>query len=155
MINSSEYRSGVGILLFNKEGLVFVGDRIDEKEESWQLPQGGVDPEEDLHTALFRETMEEIGTNNFRIIKKTEEWLYYDLPPHVSCNFWGGKYKGQRQVWFLCEFLGLDSEININNHGVPEFSSWKWVDRNKIVELSVDFKKELYSKILSEFNSYF
>jgi len=155
MISTSEYRSGVGMLLFNKEGLVFVGDRIDEKEESWQLPQGGVDPEEDLNQALLREAMEEIGTNNFRVIKRTADWLHYDLPSHISCNFWGGKYKGQRQIWFLCEFLGSDSDININNHNVPEFSSWKWVDRNEIVALSVDFKKDIYKKILSEFSPYF
>jgi len=155
MINPAEYRSGVGILLFNSKGLVFVGDRIEEQEECWQLPQGGIDEQENLETALLREAREEIGTDNFKIIKKTSDWLYYNLPHHISKNIWNGRYKGQKQIWFLCEFLGHDHDINISHHLIPEFSSWKWVDRKELIDLSVDFKKDVYRSMLSEFDPYF
>lgn len=155
MLDVTKYRPGVGLMLFNKLGKVFVGDRIDEFEESWQMPQGGIDDNEDIRKALFREVSEEIGTMNIEIVMETKTWLYYDLPGDRASDMWDGKYIGQRQKWFLCRFLGQDSEININAHHIPEFSSWKWVDRSELVGLAVDFKKKLYIDVLSEFNQYF
>ena len=149
------YRSGVGILLVNQNKKIFVGKRIDNQSDSWQMPQGGIDVGEDEDVAMFRELQEETGISSqfVKIIKKSDNYFYYDLPYKLQKKFWGGKYLGQRQRWYLLEFLGDDSNINITTQE-PEFSEWKWVEKVDLINLIVSFKRELYQQIISEFNDF-
>ena len=149
------YRSGVGILLVNQNKKIFVGKRIDNQSDSWQMPQGGIDVGEDEDVAMFRELQEETGISSqfVKIIKKSDNYFYYDLPYKLQKKFWGGKYLGQRQRWYLLEFLGDDSNINITTQE-PEFSEWKWVEKVDLINLIVNFKRELYQQIISEFNDF-
>jgi putative (di)nucleoside polyphosphate hydrolase len=149
MNNPADYRPGIGIILTNQVGNVFVGKRIDTKQGCWQMPQGGIDEGEDAYTAMFRELEEEVGTNKAEIIKELPEWVYYDLPTELQKNFWHGKYKGQRQKWFLLKFLGQDTDINIKTQH-PEFEEWRWEDPNNLIDLVIHFKKNLYSFVLKE-----
>lgn len=144
------YRPCVGIMLINKLGLVFVGRRIDNSADKWQMPQGGIDDGENPQEAAFRELMEEVGTANAEVVASLDEWLYYDLPDELKGKMWGGKYLGQRQRWFAMRFLGEDSEINIQTEE-PEFQEWKWIEREQLPDLIVEFKRELYKKVLKEF----
>jgi putative (di)nucleoside polyphosphate hydrolase len=147
------YRPCVGIMLVNRDGLVFVGQRIDSKEgDAWQMPQGGVDPGEDVEVAALRELCEETGVaaNHVRILARTQQELLYDLPDELVGRMWGGKYKGQRQIWFLLRFLGQDTDINIATHE-PEFNSWRWTAPDTLVDLIVPFKKKLYRDVVTEF----
>lgn len=137
-------------MLLNKEGKVFVGQRIDQISEAWQMPQGGIDGGEEPKEAALRELKEEIGTNNVTILAETKDWLFYNLPEELISKMWNGKYKGQKQKWFLAEFNGSDDEINIKT-AHQEFSEWKWVEPEKIPELIVEFKRNLYKKLLYEF----
>lgn len=152
---AESYRSGIGLILVSrKHQAVFVGCRKDENS-GWQLPQGGIDPEEDLEIALRREAREEIGTDNFRIVCQHAQWLYYDLPisvinEGVANSSWDRKYTGQRIKWFLCEFLGDDSEININTNN-PEFIDWKWSPFPNCFASIIYFKRDMYFKIASAF----
>lgn len=156
MIDLSQYRPGIGLMLLNKQKQVFVGDRVDEVEASWQMPQGGIDAGETPQQALIREALEEIGCDKIQIIHESPQWLHYDLPQLDSyIDIWGGKYKGQRQKWFLCQFTGEDSEIDLNAHNSPEFISWKWVDKEELPNLIVGFKKQLYLDVLNTFSNYF
>ncbi len=149
--NSRIYRSGVGIILLNRENLIFAGKRIDNKlAEAWQMPQGGIDEGEDVRKALFREMFEEIGTDKAEIIAESKDWLYYDLPIDLQSKLWGGKYKGQQQKWFVLRFTGEDSDINIDTHE-PEFYQWKWTNKEEIISLAVSFKQDLYKMIFKEF----
>jgi len=143
------YRNGVGIVVLNNENKVLVAKRIDNPKNLWQMPQGGVDQGEDLLNAAYRELKEETSIYNVKLIKELEEWTYYDLPSKLIGIIWKGKYKGQKQKWFVLKFLGKDSEINIKTKK-PEFLEWKWIDLNKITEIVVDFKKEVYQKVERE-----
>ena len=138
-------------MVFNDEKKIFVGKRIDN-QEAWQMPQGGIDKDEDIESAAKRELFEETGIQSIRIIKKSEKIYTYDLPEHLLGKIWKGKYKGQKQTWFLIKFLGPDSEININQKH-PEFNEWMWVDIQKLPELIVSFKKDLYLSVVKEFSN--
>ncbi len=144
--NPDDYRKGVGIVLLNNEKKIFVGKRIDNTAEAWQMPQGGIDGEETPEQAALRELHEEVGTNSAEIIYEIPEWLFYDLPAPLASRLWGGRYKGQMQKWFVMKFIGKDNDININT-SVPEFREWKWAEAATIPKLIVDFKRELYLDI--------
>lgn len=148
--NQSRYRKGVGIMLINKDCKVFVGQRVKESSEAWQMPQGGIDEGENSDEALMRELLEEVGTNNIEIIYSSTNWYTYNIPLEFVPKWWGDKYIGQQQKWYLAKFLGNDSEININTES-PEFVSWRWVDIDELPELIVSFKRELYQDIIKEF----
>lgn len=145
------YRPGVGILLFNRKGHVFVGERIDNPGK-WQLPQGGIDEGEAPEIAAFREMEEEIGTRNARLIEAMTEWLFYDIPVHTANKLWNAKYRGQKQKWVALEFLGEDADINLNFHETPEFMAWKWVPLESLLDYVVPFKRETYEIVIAEFS---
>jgi putative (di)nucleoside polyphosphate hydrolase len=146
----ADYRLGVGIMLINKAGLVFVGRRIDVPEEAWQMPQGGVEPAEQPVHAALRELHEEIGTANVRVIAESVGWHKYDLPLNLLGRAWHGRWRGQFQKWFVMRFLGDDSEISVET-AAPEFSEWKWVEPADITKIVVEFKRQLYADLLAEF----
>ncbi len=149
-----EYRPCVGTMLVNSEGRVFVGRRIDTKEgDWWQMPQGGVDPGEDLDAAMLRELGEETGVtaDKASIISRMEEPLRYDLPEELIGKLWGGKYRGQEQTWYLVRFTGTDADIDLEAHDPPEFCDWKWVDPEQLPDLIVPFKKRVYRAVLEAF----
>lgn len=146
---SDLYRLGVGIMMLSHNGKIFIAERI-RPQGAWQMPQGGIDENESPKDALYREAMEEIGTNNFSIITESQNWHQYDFPLTYKKKWFTGRYRGQKQKWFLLKFLGNDSEININFH-TPEFVDWKWIDSDKLESIIVDFKKLMYKKILEEF----
>ena len=139
-------RSGVGIVLLNKENKVFVAKRIDNPKNFWQMPQGGVDDGEDYLSAAFRELEEETSVKNVKLIKEIEGTTSYELPDNLLGIIWKGKYKGQKQKWFLMRYIGKDEDININTKK-PEFLEWKWIDLETITEVVVDFKLHVYKKI--------
>ena len=139
-------RSGVGIVVLNKDNKVFVAKRIDNPKNFWQMPQGGADQGEDLLTAAYRELEEETSIKNVELIDELDGFTSYDLPDHLLGIIWRGKYKGQKQKWFLMKYLGEDDEINIKTEK-PEFLEWKWVDLNQITELVVDFKLQVYQEV--------
>jgi len=145
------YRPGVGIVLFNPDGLVFAGRRIDTPGGAWQLPQGGVDTGEPPESAAFRELAEEIGTANARILERTDEPLLYDLPAELQGRVWGGHYRGQAQHWFAMRFLGDDDEIDIAAEPHQEFDAWQWMPLEKLPERIVAFKRPLYETLLRRF----
>ena len=148
------YRPCAGIMLANKEGKVFVGSRLDKAPEGdhWQMPQGGIDDGEDAREAALRELVEETGVKKklVDIIAQSAEEHYYDLPPELMGNIWGGRYRGQRQTWFLMRFKGEDSDINIATKHA-EFARWQWVAPERLPQLIVPFKKRLYENIVAEF----
>ena len=139
-------RSGVGIVLLNKENKIFVAKRIDNPKNFWQMPQGGVDKDEDHLSAAYRELEEETSIKEVELIKEIDDTLSYELPKHLLGIIWKGKFKGQRQKWFIMRYLGTDDNININTPK-PEFLEWKWIDLNNITEVVVDFKLEVYKKL--------
>lgn len=149
-IKSLPYRSGVGMMLVNKDNKVFVGKRIDTRSEAWQMPQGGVDEGEDESVAALRELEEEIGTSKAEIIAASKDYYYYDLPEALVPDIWGGKYRGQKQKWFFMRFLGADSDINIAT-AHAEFCKWKWVTMQSLPDIIIPFKKDIYSAIVDEF----
>ena len=140
------YRSGVGIVVLNKNNKVFVARRIDNPKNFWQMPQGGVDKKEDFLTAAFRELDEETSIKSVELIKELDGFITYNLPDHLLGKIWKGKYKGQTQKWFVMRFIGEDSEININTKH-PEFLEWKWVELSEITKLVVNFKLDLYQEV--------
>ncbi|HEX6980783.1 MAG TPA: RNA pyrophosphohydrolase [Alphaproteobacteria bacterium] len=144
------YRLGVGIMLLNPAGEVFVAKRIDTPGDAWQMPQGGIDADEAPRAAALRELEEEIGTANAVIIAESRDWYTYDLPPDLVGKVWGGRYRGQRQKWFAARFLGRDDEINLAT-AHPEFGAWKWVHLEDLPTLIVPFKRALYSAVVDEF----
>ena len=142
-------RSGVGIVVLNKENKIFVAKRIDNPKYFWQMPQGGVDKDENFYTAALRELKEETSIVSVKPIKEIEESLTYILPDHLIGIIWKGKYKGQKQKWFIMKFIGDESEINIKTKH-PEFLDWKWIDPENLTEIAVHFKLEVYKKLKSE-----
>ena len=140
------FRNGVGIVVINKENKIFVAKRIDNPKNFWQMPQGGVDNEEDHLTAAYRELEEETSIKNVELIKELDGLTSYELPKHLLGIIWKGKYKGQRQKWFLMKFLGKDTEINIKTRH-PEFLEWKWIDLENITDYVVDFKLQVYQEV--------
>ncbi len=142
-------RKGVGIIVLNKHNQVFVGKRKDNPSNNWQMPQGGVDNGEDYITAMQRELIEETSIKNIKIIKEIENILEYELPENLIGIIWKGKFRGQKQKWYITRFLGQDNEINLNTKH-PEFIDWKWLEPSKLPEVIVDFKKDLYLKLLKE-----
>ncbi len=139
-------RSGVGIVVLNKDNKIFVAKRIDNPKNFWQMPQGGVDNGENYLDAAYRELEEETSIKNIKLIKELEGLIEYELPSHLLGIIWRGKYRGQKQKWFVVRFLGEDSEININTKN-PEFLDWKWIEIDKITEVVVDFKLNVYKKV--------
>ncbi len=139
-------RSGVGIVVLNKENKVFVARRIDNPKNYWQMPQGGVDHDEDYLVAAYRELREETGIQNVELIKELDGFTTYKLPTNLLGIIWKGKYKGQKQKWFVMRFLGNDDEINIKTKR-PEFLDWKWIELDKITDLVVKFKLDVYKEI--------
>jgi len=142
-------RSGVGIVVLNKDNKIFVAKRIDNPKDFWQMPQGGVNNQESFYDAALRELKEETNIVSVKLIKEIEGYLTYLLPDNLLGIIWKGRFKGQSQKWFIMKFFGNDSEINIKTKK-PEFSEWKWMDLNKITEYVVDFKSEVYKKIQLE-----
>ena len=142
-------RTGVGIAILNSENKIFVGKRKDNPFDKWQMPQGGVDPNEPLLQAMKRELLEETSIKNIEVLKEFDQWLEYELPENLIGKIWEGKYRGQKQKWFVVRFHGDDREININTKNA-EFMEWKWIDINLLPDLIVLFKKHVYEKVLVE-----
>ena len=148
-----QYRKCVGMMIFNQNKEVLVGRRIDHPSGFWQMPQGGIDDNENPEEAVWREMMEEIGTNNAKLIKESSQWIQYNIPSDTLKTLpWGKKYIGQTQKWFAFEFNGKDNEINVRTEN-PEFSEWQWTKIDTIVDNIVPFKRDVYSKILKEFKN--
>ena len=144
------YRKGVGMVLLNGQGHVFVARRIDTTAEAWQLPQGGIDDGEDPRDACLRELEEEIGTAKAEIIDETDDWLYYDLPEDIADKVWKGRYRGQKQIWYCLRFLGDDGDIDLDTDH-PEFCEWKWLPVEELPDMIVPFKRSLYIRIVDRF----
>ena len=139
-------RNGVGIVVLNKDNKVFVARRIDNPKNYWQMPQGGVDNGEDVLTAAYRELNEETSIKNVELIQEIDGTTTYELPKHLLGIIWKGKFKGQKQKWFLMKYLGNDEDINVNTKK-PEFLDWKWIDLDMITEFVVDFKLHVYKEL--------
>ncbi|MDB9772425.1 RNA pyrophosphohydrolase [Alphaproteobacteria bacterium] len=144
------YRSCVGLMVFNKIGQVFCGQRLDNKAEAWQLPQGGIDEGETPIEAGFRELKEETSIVNVEFVSEYPEWLNYDIPLPLANALWEGKFRGQTQRWLLFSFTGIDNEININTSH-PEFKNWEWINPTQLPLKAISFKQEIYSKINKAF----
>ena len=142
-------RLGVGIVLLNSDNKVFVGKRIDNPVNFWQMPQGGVDKNEDLLCAASRELKEETSIESVELIKEIDKWLIYELPKNLLGKIWKGKYRGQKQKWFIMRFLGNEKEINIKTK-YAEFKEWKWIDIKQLTEVAVSFKFDVYKSIVKE-----
>lgn len=148
------YRPCVGIMLVNSAGKVFVGRRIDNREgDWWQMPQGGVDEGEELEGAVLRELGEETGLAPDKVVllKRMNDDIAYDLPDELQGKLWGGRYRGQRQTWFLARFTGADDDIRLDAHQPAEFDAWQWIDPEQLPEMIVPFKKRVYRAVLEEF----
>ena len=152
--NKLPYRSNVGIMMVNEKGYVFVGQRLDNNQNAWQMPQGGIDAGEDPETAAYRELLEETGVKkqDVRFVASSSQWLSYDLPEDLIPILWDGKFRGQKQKWFLFKFLGEDGDINIATEH-PEFSKWKWISKENLLKEIVPFKKSVYENVLKEFKN--
>ena len=146
-------RNGVGIIVLNNENKVFVGKRKDNPVDRWQMPQGGINKNETPFNAMKRELEEETSITKIKILKEIESWLEYELPPNLLGKIWKGKYRGQKQKWFIVKFIGDENEINLKTEH-PEFIEWKWIDYNTLPEVIVDFKKEVYIKLRLEIKNF-
>jgi len=144
-------RTGVGIIVLNNQNKIFVGKRKDNPGDKWQMPQGGVDKGENFMTAMKRELMEETSIKNIKIIKEIDKIYQYELPENLVGIIWKGKYRGQKQKWFITRFLGEEKEINLNTKNA-EFVEWKWIEPKLLPEVIVNFKKDLYLNLLREIN---
>ena len=139
----------VGIILLNHENNIFVGKRIDSPKNSWQMPQGGVDQNENFLQAAKRELEEETGIKSIKLIKELNGWFKYDLPKYLLGKLWNGKYRGQKQKWFVMKFLGKSDEINVKTKN-PEFLNWKWIELSQLSNIAVHFKVDIYNKLKEE-----
>ena len=158
---SLPYRPCVGVALFNRDGLVWIGNRSDKgadaegKGEWWQMPQGGLDDGEEPYTAALRELFEETSVKSASLIAEAPGWLTYDLPPALVAKSWGGRYRGQKQKWFALRFTGKDDEIDVRHPGggkfKPEFSSWRWERLSNLPKLIVPFKRKVYEEVVAAF----
>jgi putative (di)nucleoside polyphosphate hydrolase len=149
------YRPCVGVVLIDARGMVFAGQRIDSPSPAWQMPQGGIDEGEKPREAAYRELWEETGVTRdlVEFVGKTHGWVTYDLPPELLGKVWGGKYRGQKQKWFLFRFKGQDSDVKIaTDH--PEFSTWRWILADEMVESIVPFKRAVYDQVIRSFRAY-
>ena len=148
-----DFRKGIGVFLINTNNQLWVGKRIDFKNDYWQMPQGGIDNNESPRQAMIRELSEECGIKkNYEILMELEEWLSYSLPSSLKKIVWGGRYVGQTQKWFACRFLGKDREFDLETHK-PEFEEWKWIRPEDAVKFVVPFKKKLYADVLKSFEN--
>lgn len=149
------YRPAAAIMLLNAEDKVFVAQRIDSALEAWQMPQGGLDPDEEPEAGALRELEEEtgIGPGLVEILARAPDILFYDLPPELLGKIWGGRYRGQAQHWFVARFLGTDADVDLDTPE-PEFRAWKWVDAGELVDLIVPFKRELYARVIEAFRDH-
>ena len=150
--NKLPLRIGVGVALLNEQNNIFVGKRIDNPKDFWQMPQGGVDGNENLYEAAKRELKEETSIKSTELIKELDFWLEYDLPKNLLGKIWQGKYRGQKQKWFIMKFTGNEDEINIKTQN-PEFLEWKWIDFSNLPEVAVSFKINIYKKIKEELSN--
>ena len=148
-INKLPLRIGVGAIVFNEKNKVFVGKRKDNPVDKWQMPQGGVNKDEGYLMAMKRELHEETGITSIKVLKELDQWFEYELPKNLLGIIWKGKYRGQKQKWFIVKFTGKDSEIDLKTKH-PEFIEWKWIDMNELPNVIVDFKKDVYLKLLKE-----
>ena len=153
--NPKDYRPNVGMMIINQKKEIFVGKRIDHPSNFWQMPQGGIDTEEIPSIAALREMEEEVGIkkNKVDLLTESKDWYYYSIPSDLAKTLWKGKYKGQRQKWFLYKFKGTENDINIHTEN-PEFSDYKWVTKDFLVPNIVPFKKKIYEKLLLEFKNF-
>tara|TARA_B100000965_G_scaffold93848_1_gene76611 strand:- start:61 stop:522 length:462 start_codon:yes stop_codon:yes gene_type:complete len=150
-----KYRKCVGMMILNNNNDILVGRRLDHPSGYWQMPQGGIDDNENPEEAVWREMMEEIGTNKAKLYKTSNQWINYEIPKETLEHLpWGKIYIGQTQKWFIFKFLGKDKDINVETQN-PEFSEWKWMNYNDLVKNAVPFKKNIYQKILNEFTELF
>ena len=145
------YRPCVGLMVLNRDGKIFVGKRVDQTIESWQMPQGGIDEGEEPRQTALRELEEEIGTTKVEFLREHPDWLTYDLPPQLIGVAWEGRYRGQKLKWFAVRFVGADADINLKT-AHQEFSDWKWVDIDELLRLIVPFKRETYAQVISAFS---
>jgi len=150
--NKLPLRIGVGIVLLNKKNNIFVGKRIDNPNNFWQMPQGGVDNKESFFEAAKRELKEETNIESIKLIKELDPWIKYELPKNLLGKIWKGKYRGQKQKWFIMQFIGREEEINIKTKN-PEFLEWKWIKAENLTEAVVDFKFNVYMRIKKELKS--
>jgi len=153
--NSLPYRPCVGVMLINAEGMIFAGLRKDSTATAWQMPQGGIDDGEKPRKAALRELWEETGITDdlVEFVGKTHDWVTYDLPPDLLGRVWGGKYRGQRQKWFLYRYLGRDDQVNIATEH-PEFSAWRWIAADEMIASIVPFKRSVYEDVVRHFRAY-
>jgi len=152
IIKGLPLRVGVGIILLNDQNNILVGKRIDNPKNFWQMPQGGVNKNEDFLNAAKRELEEEMGVKSTELIKELDGWLEYELPENLLGKIWKGRYRGQKQKWFIMKFTGKDEEINVNTKN-PEFLSWKWIKPSDLPNIAVNFKLEIYKKLQKQLNS--
>ena len=154
-VSQEKYRACVGLMVINKKKEFFTGQRLDFKSNAWQMPQGGINDGENAESAAFRELEEEtsIGKCDVQLIAESKNWIKYDLPSYLVPQLWNGKFKGQKQKWFLFSYLGQDKEINIET-SEPEFSRWRWSSKEQLVKSIVPFKRDVYTTILDEFKQF-
>ncbi len=152
-----KYRPNAGVMLVNQNGLIFAGQRLDSGDETpaWQMPQGGIDKGEEPRAAALRELTEETGVDAKHVVieAQTQDWLAYDFPPKIQKKVGRGKYRGQKQLWFLMRFNGTDADVNIDTDE-PEFAAWKWIKPDDLLDSIVPFKRDIYEKVIAEFRDH-